>query len=90
MKKALRLLALFLLIGTVSWWYSAGKNPGWTKNQVAVMLTDEITGIEYPGEPEKRFIPGVDFLAAGAGGALALAGLSFLPVFRRKSRPAVV
>lgn len=87
MKKLLRLLALFILIGTVSWWHSAGQNRGWTKNHVDVMLTDEITGIEYPGEPEKRFVPGVDFLAAGAAISLVLTGLSFLPVFRKKPQP---
>ena len=86
MKKFLRFLALFLLIGAVSWWAAAGKNPGWTKNQVEVMLIDEITGIEYPGKPEKRFVPGVDFLAGGAAASLALAGFSLLPVFRRKPR----
>jgi hypothetical protein len=48
------------------------------------MKTDEITGIEYPVWKEK-FVPGVDFLAAGSGLSLVLLAVSFLP-FLNKSK----
>lgn len=84
MKMALRLIALIILLTTFGWWFKAGKNTGWTKDSVAVEKFDEITGIAYPAEYEKRFIPGVDFLAVGSAAGIILFGLSFLPVFRRK------
>lgn len=83
MKIILRLLSLILLLTTVIWWNSAGENTGWTKNQVEVQKFDPVLEITYPVY-EKRFIPGIDFLAPGIAASLVLAGLSFLPVFRRK------
>ena len=77
MRTVLRLLALLLLLGTSAWWVTAGKNPGWTKNKVAVEKKDEITEIVFT-EYEDRFVPGVDILAAAGVGALVMAGLSFL------------
>ena len=77
MRTALRLLAAALFIGTVVWWVQSGRNPGWTKNQVAVEVKDEVTeivGTIY----EDRFVPGVDILAAAGAAALVLGGLSFL------------
>ena len=82
MRTVLRLLALLLLLGTSAWWVAAGKNPGWTKNKVAVEKKDEITEIVFT-EYEDRFVPGVDILVAAGVGALAMAGLSFLG--RRKA-----
>ena len=77
MRIVLRLLALLLLLGTSAWWVASGKNPGWTKNKVAVEKKDEITEIVFT-EYEDRFVPGVDILAAAGAGALVMAGLSFL------------
>ncbi len=81
-RSVLRLLALFLLLGTAGWWIAAGKNPGWTKNKVAVEKKDEITEIVFT-EYEDRFVPGVDLLGAAGAVAVVLAGLSFLG--RRKA-----
>lgn len=82
MRIVLRLLAVLLLLGTTGWWIAAGKNPGWTKNKVAIEKKDEITEIVFT-EYEERFVPGVDVLAAAGVGAVVLAGLSFLG--RRKT-----
>ena len=82
MRTVLRLLALLLFLGTAAWWIAAGKNPGWTKNKVAIEKKDEITEIVFT-EYEDRFVPGVDILAAAGVGAAVLAGLSFLG--RRKA-----
>ncbi|MDB6134066.1 MAG: hypothetical protein JWM59_2309 [Verrucomicrobiales bacterium] len=84
MKMALRLIALIILLTTFGWWLAAGKNPGWTKNQVAIQKFDPILEISYIEGYEKRFIPGVDFLAVGSAAGIIIFGLSFLPVFRRK------
>ena len=81
LRHGLRLLAAVLFLGTLLWWIQAGRNPGWTKNQVAVPRFDEVAEISYM-EYEKRFVPGVDLLAASSGIALVLGVLGFLP--RRK------
>ncbi len=90
MKTALRFLAAALFIGMVIWWIQAGRNPGWTKNQVAVEKKDEITEIVYT-EYEDRFVPGIDLLAGAGAAALVLGGLSGLgrrkPVESATSRP---
>lgn len=86
MKFTLRLLSLILLLTTVIWWVAAGKNTGWTKNQVAIQKIDEITEIAYT-DYEKRFVPGIDFLAPGVAASFVLLGLSFLPVFKKKKSP---
>lgn len=62
-----------LAAGTAACWLATGANRGWTKTSVAVERTDEVTGIVYR-EYEKRFSPGVEFLGAGLGGAVLLAG----------------
>ena len=81
-KSALRLLALAIVFSSLGWWLSAGANRGWTKNKVPVKVVDEVTGIEGTTSYRKQFIPGVDFLAEGAGAAVLCVGLSFL--FRTK------
>jgi hypothetical protein len=83
-KTTLRLLALAILLGAIGWWLAAGANRGWTKNQVPVKTVDEVTGIEGTNF-KKQFIPGLDFLAGGAGAAVLCTGLSFL--FRTKRPP---
>jgi hypothetical protein len=84
MRSALRITAAIVLLAAALWWWRAGAHTGWTKTSVQVWKYDEITGISYP-ETEKRFVPGVDFLAAGTGFAVLLAGAGFL--FRSASRP---
>jgi hypothetical protein len=79
---ALRVTALVLLISTISFWTLKGAHPGWSQNQVPMKQTDEITGIEFVTY-EQRFVPGVDFLAAGTGLAAGFFVVSLF--FKRKS-----
>lgn len=81
MRTILRVLAAIILLGTATWWWQAGCNKGWTKNSVDVWKYDEITEISYP-EHVDRFVPGIDFLAAGSLVAIMLAGASLIR-FRR-------
>lgn len=83
MRAAIHIIAAFILIAMLSWWWRAGAHTGWTKTSVQVWKYDEITEISYP-ETVKRFVPGVDLLAGGAALAAVLAGAGFL-VPRRKS-----
>jgi len=77
MKKALRIIAVVLVAGTVAFWAAAGANRGWTKTRVPKKVMDEVTGLEGI-QWEHRFVPGVDFLGAALVGAGVLAGVSFL------------
>jgi len=81
MKKALLAFALVLFGAAVVVWAATGANRGWTKTSVPVKTLDEITGIEGISY-QKKFLPGVDFLGAGLGGAALLAGAS---LFFRKT-----
>ena len=72
-----------LLFGTVAFWAAKGAHTGWTQNRVPVKQTDEVTGIEYVTYDE-RFVPGVEFLAAGVGLA---AGLLIVGLLFRRSPP---
>ncbi len=82
MRTSLRILAALVFCGTLGFWIALGANRGWTKNQVPVKIVDDVTGIEGV-RWEKRFVPGVEFLAAGVVVAGILAGGSFL--FRAKN-----
>lgn len=66
------------LVSTVFWFFG-GPNLGWTKTSVTRIELDKVTEIEFP-VTEKRFIPGVDFMAAGW---LAAAGLAVASCFFR-------
>ncbi len=79
-----RLLALFILSTSLSWWWVSGADMGWTKTYVTIPATDEITGIQYEVKQEK-FVPGVDFLVAGIGLSLGSFAASFL-LSQRKSK----
>lgn len=68
MRGAVRAFALLLLLATAGAWAGLGGNLGWTKNQVPEKRTDPITGIEFV-EYRRAFVPGVEFLALGVGGA---------------------
>ncbi|MDQ5977388.1 MAG: hypothetical protein QG602_360 [Verrucomicrobiota bacterium] len=78
----LQLAAAVLLIGVVGFWTAKGAHTGWSMNQVPVKQLDEITGIEFVTY-EKRFVPGIEFLAGGAGLAAGLFVVSLL--FKRQS-----
>lgn len=73
----LRFLGLFAVVAVIAAWLFLGADRGWTKTTSTIQKTDEITGIVYP-VIEKRFTPGLDFLAAGILGGAFVTGLSFL------------
>ncbi|MBC8094628.1 MAG: hypothetical protein H7Y43_02340 [Akkermansiaceae bacterium] len=77
MKQTLRILAVLIVLAAAGFWFAAGANRGFSKTSVFIKTVDEVTGIEGTTE-QKKFIPGVDFLAAAFGGAVVLAGVSFL------------
>ncbi len=83
MRNLLRLLAAILLIVTVAWWLTAGANRGWTRTSVPKAVPDEVTGL-VGTTYEKKFVPGLDFLASACAGTVILGGVSFL--FPRKPR----
>ena len=84
MKKLLRILALLLVLAAAGFWLAAGANCGWTKTSVPKKTVDAVTGIEGVSY-EKKFVPGVDFLAAAAVCAGILTGASCL--FQNKTKP---
>jgi len=80
-KSALRLLALAILLAAVGYWLAAGANRGWDKNKVPIKTVDEVTGIENVTY-QKKFIPGVEFLAKTGAASVLCAAFSFF--FRTK------
>ena len=81
MRTGIRLVALAVLVVCLALWFFGGMNRGWTKTSVELARVDEVTGLTgYV--TEQRFLPGVDFLAAGGLAAGLLWGCSFL--FRKK------
>jgi len=80
----LRGLGAFVVLFVVCVWSAKGYNRGWTKNQVAVKQVDPVTELEYETF-ERRFVPGVDYLAGGILLGSALFGATFL---RRRGQPA--
>jgi hypothetical protein len=76
MKKSLRILALLVAVAAATTWLATGANRAWTKTSVPVKTLDEVTGIEGITY-QKKFLPGVDFLAVAFGGASALFAVSF-------------
>lgn len=77
MKRTLRILALVLALAAVVFWLATGANRGWTHTSVPVKTIDQVTGLEGI-EYHKRFVPGLDFLAAALLGATLLGGVSLL------------
>jgi hypothetical protein len=82
MRTGLRVASLFLALVTVVLWLFGGPNLGWTKTSVMVKSIDPVTDQEIVNW-EKRFLPGVDFVAGGLVSAGILFGASF--VFRKKA-----
>ena len=84
MKRILQLMAMLILLVAGATWLATGANPGWTQTSVVVKTLDpvtEIEGITY----QKKFLPGVDFLAGSALAAGLLAATSLF--FRKKNLP---
>ena len=82
MKRTLQILALLIALTAGITWMVTGANRGWTKTSVPVKTLDEVTGIEGITY-HKKFLPGVDFLAAAIGAAAMLGGAL---LFVRKPR----
>lgn len=72
----LRRAALALAVLTAITWLATGAHRGWTQTSVPVEKQDEVTGLTWR-EYQKRFRPGVDFLAAGLAGSGLLASLGW-------------
>jgi hypothetical protein len=70
-------------LATAILWLATGANRGWTKTSVPVKTLDEVTGIEGITY-QKKFLPGVDFLAVAFAGSVVLAGASLF--FRRSKK----
>ena len=83
-KTTLRLIALALILGALGYWAASGMNRGWTKTSVPIKTLDVVTGIEGITY-QKKFVPGVDFLAVAIGSGILCFGVSFL--FRTKRAP---
>ena len=66
-------------------WLALGANRGWTKTTVTRWQKDPVTEIDGP-VVEKKFVPGVDVLAVGLAGALALFIVSLF-VSKTKNKP---
>ncbi|MGN6556099.1 MAG: hypothetical protein ACTHLW_20510, partial [Verrucomicrobiota bacterium] len=77
MKQNLRIAAFVLMLAALAFWAASGANRGWTKNQVQIKTTDEVTGLESV-QWQDKFVPGVDFLALSFAACGLLAGASFL------------
>lgn len=73
----LRGAGALLALGVVCVWAAKGANRGWTKNQIPVSRIDPITEIPFVTY-EKRFVPGVDYLAGGVLVGAAVFGATFL------------
>jgi hypothetical protein len=86
MKKLLLLLAALVILSAGITWLATGASHGWTKTSVQVMTLDPVTGIESPSYP-KKFVAGVDFLAAAAVVAVLLVGASFLFRTKKNNQP---
>lgn len=65
----IRAFALMLFLASVGLWAGLGGTLGWTKTKVPVEHTDPVTEIAYVTW-ETQFVPGIEFLALGAGGAI--------------------
>ena len=85
MKIGLRLLALIFALCVILAWFGLGANRGWTKTAEVIKKVDPVTEIEFV-EYQKKFIPGVDFIAVGLIGAGVFFALSLLPF---KSKPKI-
>jgi hypothetical protein len=77
MRTKLRVAGLLLALAVTVFWLFGGPNLGWTKTSVPQQRVDPVTELKFTVY-ESRFVPGVDFLAAGLAAAGLLASSSFL------------
>ncbi|MSU22038.1 MAG: hypothetical protein EXS30_11665 [Pedosphaera sp.] len=77
MRTRLRILAAGLAAFSMPVWLFLGANLGWTKTSVTKWVKDPVTELDGP-IIEKRFVPGVDLLAAAGLASAVLFGISFV------------
>ena len=83
MRRALRIMALCIAIGSLAGWALLGGNRGWTKTSIDHRQLDLVTGLEYPVS-ENRFVPGIDLLALSWISAAVLFGGSLIRLHRKQ------
>lgn len=78
MNRSLLVLTIVIDLAVIGVWFALGAHLGWSMTQVPVKKIDPVTEIEFT-EYDHRFVPGVDFLAAGliGSGTLFAFGLIF-------------
>jgi hypothetical protein len=78
MNRTLLVLTIVIDLAVIGIWFALGPHFGWSMTQVPVKKIDPVTEIEFT-EYDHRFVPGVDFLAAGliGSGTLFAFGLIF-------------
>ncbi len=78
-----RFFAIVLFAACLAVWIAGGAERGWTKTSVPTTFEDEITGIEGI-RYEEKFVPGIEFPAAG----IALGGFLWIVggFFRRRTK----
>jgi hypothetical protein len=79
------MVGLLAALAVLSLWLIGGPNLGWTKTSVAYKEKDPVTEIEV-NKYVNKFVPGVDFLAAGLFVSGVLIGFSFLFKKRANSK----
>jgi hypothetical protein len=77
MKGSLRIFIAIMVLATTAYWLAAGANRGWTKTDFPTKTVDPVTGLDHI-EWQRKFVPGVDFLAAALVTAGLLAGVSLV------------
>jgi len=74
--RPLRWLALVMALVPALWWWHAGARLGFWQTQVAVTITDAVTGLTVQ-EWHPQFVPGIETPALGLALAAAALGVSF-------------
>jgi hypothetical protein len=72
-----RMLSAFLAVFSFAFWAAAGWNKGWTKTQIPITQTDEVTGIEYVTYQD-HFMPGVELFGLALIFCLGLFAITFI------------
>jgi hypothetical protein len=73
----LRTLAVLSAMAIIACWLSLGAHMGWSQTGVSIERADPVTEMTFT-DSEERFLPGLDFLAAGLLGCAAIFALTFL------------
>jgi hypothetical protein len=71
------MLSAFLAVFSFAFWAAAGWNKGWTKTQIPITQTDEVTGIEYVTYQD-HFMPGVELFGLALIFCLGLFAITFI------------